>query len=247
MGFVSIYESNGQYALAGYAAFLTIAFAQVCFQAAACGCAQRCSDDSKNRAEWVGHILLAGLSFPAMAPIPYMGRYVVENDLLDTVALNFMLTKGGSMVGALFLMSMLWYILWRMQSAVDGSGHGRMGSDGAFYIQWDDPDVLDYWLNNPEGLPDGFFLALPEAACRAGEDTWAGRSSGGEGRAMGGGGEVQEVMPVATTLGGKPPASGCHDDRRTDTAMIQLETVAEGESDGANAARAAGYGCMAAP
>jgi hypothetical protein len=39
-GFVWIYDEWGQYALAGYASLLTIAYAQLCFQAAACGCVQ---------------------------------------------------------------------------------------------------------------------------------------------------------------------------------------------------------------
>ena len=133
-GFVYIYDDLGQYALSAWAAILTILFAQLCFQSAACGCVQRCSDDRKNCAERLGHLFLFLMAFPAMMPIPFMWKYIMDNDLLGTVALNFVLTKGGSMIGALFLMSCLWYILWTMQSNTDREG--RMGVD-TFYIQWD--------------------------------------------------------------------------------------------------------------
>ena len=133
MGFTWIYDNWGQYALSGYAMVLTIAFAQMCFQSAACGCAQRWSDLNKNRCERLGHLFLACLLVPSLLPIPYMWRYIMSNGLLSTVAINFVLAKGGSMVGALFLMSCLWWILWEWQS--DPVKEGRMGAT-TFYIQW---------------------------------------------------------------------------------------------------------------
>ena len=153
LGFISIYGNYGSYALSGANAAITILFAQICFQSAACGCAQRWEDDSKWRCETLGHIWLLFCGFVAMYPLASCCAYITDNGLWATTMYAFWLAKAASMCGAFVLMTILWYILFSLQHRTEREG--RFGSDGKFFIQFDDEDVQQYWKDNPDSLPEG--------------------------------------------------------------------------------------------
>jgi len=152
VGFIGIYENYGQYALSFYSAVITFTFTQICFIIAACGCAQRWSDNAKWRCERSGHLVLFFAGLIAFMPLVYCATYISDNGLWLTCFLNFCLTKGASFVGALCCLSAIWYVLYSWQSRDEREG--RMGNDIMlpFYIQWDDPDVLEYWRENPSSV-----------------------------------------------------------------------------------------------
>lgn len=156
IGFIDIYASGGGYALSAANAAITILFAQICFQSAACGCAQRWSDDCKWRCESLGHVWLLVCGAFALWPVAACCTYISENGLWATTIYSFVLTKGGSMCGAFVLMTLLWHILYTLQSGPEREG--RFGSDGKFFIQFDDEDVQQYWKEHPGRLPSSSSL-----------------------------------------------------------------------------------------
>jgi len=139
--FLWVYAEYGVGALDAVAALLTIAFGQVCFQTAACGCVQRCSDSARYRGEMVGQGLLAIYGLLLLLFTPYYIQYVYEEDLLGPTFGNFLISRGLSWAGALLMMSVLFSLLWCWQSYCSRRFRLGAGIGPKFYIQWDDPDV----------------------------------------------------------------------------------------------------------
>jgi len=138
--FLSLYSHYGRAGLSVYTAVLTFCISQLCFQSAACGCVQRCSDKTRYYIEHAGHILLLVLAVLAVGAVFSYLRYIADNALWSTLIINFLLTKIGSLVGALMAVSMVFNGMWMLQTQTQREG--RFGND-SYYIQWDDIDAQE--------------------------------------------------------------------------------------------------------
>lgn len=135
-GVVWSVEEGGNTGLSIYMAVVTIGLAQLWFQCAACGLAQKWEESHRVRGERCGHAVIgvsaAMLGLGLMPLLHYMAACGLLLDLL----INFILVKLAAILAATLFLSAVFLALWCLER------HWK-DWDASFYVRWSDKDTQE--------------------------------------------------------------------------------------------------------